>query len=256
MKNDFRLLANSGIRSIDAYQPAKRMEDVERELGIISSVKLASNENHLGPRVKAVAAAQSALNQLHHYPDGHQQQLKQAISQLIGAKPEQLTIGNGSDNILELIVKSYLHNDGAAVISQYAFLTIPLLIKSYGALAQVVPAQAWGHDITGMINAVIDKTRMMFVVNPNNPTGTYMNAADFDLLLRSVPSHVLIVVDEAYVEYAAAADYPDTLSYINRYPNLIVVRTFSKAYGLAALRLGYAVSSVEMPIFSIAHACL
>ena len=159
---------------------------------------------------------------------------------------EQITVGNGSENVLELIVKAYLHKDDTAVISQYAFLTIPILIQSYGTHAKVVPARDWGHDIAGMIQAIDEKTRVLFLVNPNNPTGTYTNEKDFITLMDSVPPHIVVVVDEAYSEYISNQDYPDTLKYLAKYPNLVVTRTFSKVYGLAALRLGYSVSSPEI----------
>ena len=246
MKIDFRALANSSLHNLTPYQPGKPIEELERELGITSSIKLASNENPLGPSEKVIAAAQEALFKAHIYPDGGCYELKHALAEFLSVTTEQITIGNGSENILELIIKAYLHKDDAAIISQYAFLTIPILIQSYGACAKVVNAHEWGHDINGMINVIDEKTRILFLVNPNNPTGTYTHKKDFEHLLKSVPPHVLIVVEEAYSEYISQADYPDTLSYLSHYPNLVITRTFSKAYGLAALRLGYAISSIEI----------
>lgn len=245
-KVDFRALANTSVRDLIPYQPGKPIEELERELGITSSIKLASNENPLGPSQQVIVAAQHALQKAHFYPDGGCYELKQALAEFLSVNPEQITVGNGSENILELIVKAYLHKDDTAVISQYAFLTIPILIQSYGTHAKVVPAQDWGHDIDGMIQAIDNKTRVLFLVNPNNPTGTYTNKNDFQKLLDSVPPHVLVVVDEAYSEYISNSDYPDTLNYLSHYPNLVVTRTFSKVYGLAALRLGYSVSSPEI----------
>lgn len=246
MKIDFRSLANHSVSNLIPYQPGKPIEELERELGITSSIKLASNENPLGASVKAIAAAENALQKSAIYPDGGYFDLKQQLSTFLNVHPQQLTIGNGSENILELIVKAYLHRDDCAVISQYAFLTIPILIKSYGAKAIVVPAKNWGHDVCEMLKAIDAKTRIIFIVNPNNPTGTYINADDFHTLLETVPAHVLIVIDEAYSEYITTPDYPNALCYLNNYPNLIITRTFSKAYGLAALRLGYAISSSEI----------
>lgn len=245
-KIDFRSLANSGVRNLTPYQPGKPIEELERELGITASIKLASNENPLGPSPKVVLAAQQALLKSHIYPDGGCYELKQALAKFLSVLPEQITIGNGSENILELIVKAYLHQGDSAVISQYAFLTIPILIQSYGANIIAVPANDWQHNITGMINAINEKTRILFLVNPNNPTGTYTTETDFLKLMAAVPPHVIVVADEAYAEYIDAADYPDTLNYLSRYPNLIITRTFSKVYGLAALRLGYAISSPEI----------
>lgn len=246
MKIDFRSLANVSVSTLTPYVPGKPLEELERELGISSSIKLASNENPLGPSPKAMLAAQRALHKSHIYPDGGYYELKQALSKFLFISPDHLTVGNGSENILELIVKAYLHRDDVAIISQYAFLTIPILIKSYGAQAKVVPAIEYGHDIKGMIAAVDEKTRVLFLVNPNNPTGTYTNADDFKLLMNSVPPHIVVVADEAYLEYITATDFPNTMEYIGRHPNLIITRTFSKAYGLAALRLGYSISSPEI----------
>jgi histidinol-phosphate aminotransferase len=246
MKINFRALANSGVRNLIPYQPGKPVEELERELGIVSSLKLASNENPLGASPKAIAAAEEALLHAHIYPDGNCFELKQQLAQFLAVEPEQLTLGNGSENVLELIVKAYLQQEDTAVISQYAFLTIPLLIACYGASIKVAPANKWGHDIPEMLNAMDDKTRVLFLVNPNNPTGTYINEKDFRMLMESVPPHVLVIIDEAYFEYRQGADYPNTMESLSRYPNMVIVRTFSKIYGLAALRLGYAISSIEI----------
>jgi histidinol-phosphate aminotransferase len=246
MSVDFRELANSMVRSLTPYQPGKPIEELERELGITSSIKLASNENPLGASPLVMKAVELVLNQSHIYPDGSCYELKQALAQFLSVLPQQITVGNGSENVLELIVKSYLHKDDEAVISQYAFLTIPLLIHSYGAKAITVPAKQFGHDILAMIRAITSRTRVLFIVNPNNPTGTYTSCEDFILLMQSLPPHVLVVVDEAYVEYVTASDYPNTLSLLAHYPNLIIIRTFSKAYGLAGLRLGYSISSLDI----------
>lgn len=246
MSSDFHTLANSYIADLTPYQPGKPIEELERELGITSAIKLASNENALGPSPLALAAAQEALANLHIYPDGGCYRLKQALAKFLNVDSNQLTIGNGSENILEIIIKAYLQVGRAAVLSQYAFLTIPLLIKSSGAKTITVPARNFGHDIPKMIAAVTPNTRIIFVVNPNNPTGTYTNAADLKLLLDSVSSDVLVVVDEAYNEFIDREDYPDTLQLLSQYPNVIISRTFSKAYGLAGLRIGYAVSSPQI----------
>lgn len=240
---DFRVLANRFISDLTPYQPGKPIEEVERELGIPSAIKLASNENPLGSSPLAISAIQHILEKAHFYPDGGCFELKKALSTFLNVEPTQLTIGNGSENILEMIVKTYLTQSDSAVISQYAFLTIPLLIKSYGAEIISVKADYFSHDIQQMILAIKENTRIIFVVNPNNPTGTYTKKNELLELLDSVPSQVLVVIDEAYHEYIDKEDYPDTLNLLNLYPNLVITRTFSKAYGLAALRLGYAASS-------------
>lgn len=243
---DYRMLANNYISNLTPYQPGKPIEEVERELGINSIIKLASNENALGASPNAIIAAQNALLKSHIYPDGSCYELKKTLAHFLNVYTNQLTIGNGSENVLEIIVNSYLSKDDEAVISQYAFLTIPLLIKRHGAHIIKVPAMDYGHDIKNMITAVTEKTRVIFIVNPNNPTGTYVTQDDLKFLLESVSKKVIVVIDEAYSEYITNQDYPKTLALLSHYPNLIVTRTFSKVYGLAALRLGYAVASPEI----------
>ena len=246
MTIDYRSLAKHSIKTLTPYQPGKPIEELERELGITNSIKLASNENPLGASPHALNAAREALSHSHIYPDGGGYELKNALSDYLSLEMNQLTLGNGSENILELIIKAYLNETHSAVISQYAFLTIPILIQSYGAKAHVIPAKNWGHDIDGMIQAVDETTKIIFLVNPNNPTGTYTTKSDFEKLMQSVPAHVLVVVDEAYSEYISKPDYATVADYLKKYPNLIISRTFSKVHGLAALRLGYAMSSPEI----------
>lgn len=245
MKN-FIELANPSIRNLVAYQPGKPIEEVQRELGIFDVIKLASNENPLGPSPKAIAAAKEHLNKCHLYPDGNCFELKQALAAFLKVTPEQLTIGNGSENILEIIVKSYLSAQDSAIASQYAFATIPLLVKACGAKLITIPANEWRHDIEATISACEQQTRIIFVVNPNNPTGTYTSANDFHRLINTIPNHILIVADEAYSEYISQTDFPDTLTLLKKHPNLIITRTFSKIFGLAGLRIGYAISSKEI----------
>lgn len=245
-KSDFRTLANMRIQQLTPYEPGKPIELLERELGISAIIKLASNENPLGPGPQVCQAIQSALAHVAIYPDGNCYELKQALSQFLSLPPELLTIGNGSENILELIVKAYLSTGDNAVISQYAFQTIPLLLKSYGIHTHIAAAKNFTHNPVAMLNLIDKKTRVLFFVNPNNPTGTYTSAKDFASLMKQVPGNVLVVVDEAYCEYITVPDYPNTLEYLSNYPNLVITRTFSKIYGLAGLRLGYAVSSPDI----------
>lgn len=247
MTANFKELANASIRNLTPYKPGKPIEEVERELGLTNVIKLASNENPLGPSPKALAAAQQALIKAQLYPDGSCYLLKQELAKFLGVDPEQLTIGNGSENVLEVIVKAYLTPVDSVVISQYAFATIPILINALGANLITVPAKAWGHDIKAMIAAIDAKTRIVFIVNPNNPTGTYTTNTEFITLLNSIPPHVIVVADEAYVEYMQpGTDFPDTLTLLKQYPNLIISRTFSKIFGLAGLRTGYGISSPEI----------
>lgn len=246
IKEDFHSLANSTIRNVTPYQPGKPIEEVERELGITSAIKLASNENPLGASPAAIHAAQQAALKIYFYPDAGCYVIKKSLANFLNIDTTQLTMGNGSENILELIIKSYLTSHDSAVISQYAFLTIPLLINSYGAELITSPARSFGHDIHKMIAAIKKNTRIVFIVNPNNPTGTYTNEKELLFLLNSIPKNILIVIDEAYYEYINQDDYPNTVALLNHYPNLIITRTFSKAYGLAGLRLGYAISSPDI----------
>lgn len=246
MNPDFRALANAGISSLTPYQPGKPVEELERELGITSSIKLASNENPLGPSPNSLQVMHDALANLHIYPDGSCYELKEALARQLSVDTRQITVGNGSENILEIIGKAYLQSGDTAVISQYAFLTIPLIVQSFGAKVNTAAAVNWSHNIDNMLNAIDDNTRVLFLVNPNNPTGTYTNQKEFTKLMNSVPPHIIVVLDEAYSEYITAPDYPDALTFLAHHPNLIISRTFSKAYGLAGLRIGYAVSSLEI----------
>lgn len=246
MAFDYSTIANNAIRQLTPYQPGKPIEELERELGITSSIKLASNENPLGASKKALKAAADMLSQAHIYPDGFGYELKEALCKAYSLNMTQLTLGNGSENILELVCKTFLSDQVNAVISQYAFLTIPILIKSYNATLKVAPATNYGHDVDHILNQIDDKTRIVFIVNPNNPTGTYTRKDDFERLIKNIPENILIVVDEAYSEYITADDYPNALNYVNDYPNMIISRTFSKAYGLAGLRVGFSVSSPEI----------
>ena len=215
-------------------------------MGITSAIKLASNENALGPSPKAIHTAKAALLNSHIYPDAGCFELKKTLSKFLNVETNQLTIGNGSENILEIIVKSYLSPNDAAVFSEYAFITIPLLIKSYGGKTIQVPARDYGHDLKQMLLAITSETRIVFIVNPNNPTGTYTSDQELKHLLDSIPPHILVVIDEAYNEYIQNVDYPQTLALLKHYPNIIITRTFSKIYGLAAMRIGYAISSPDI----------
>lgn len=246
MYKNFIEQANPSIRNLTPYQPGKPIEELQRELGIQDIIKLASNENPLGPSPKALSAAQEALNKIHLYPDGSAFELKQALAKYLSVNPNQLTIGNGSENILEIIIKAYLNSNNSAIATQYAFATIPILIKASGAKLISIPTVEWRHDIDATIKACTPETRIIFVVNPNNPTGTYTNKDDFEKLLNSVPQDVLIVSDEAYAEYIDQDDYPETLKLLAKHPNLIISRTFSKVFGLAGLRIGYGISSLEI----------
>ncbi|GAA4089694.1 histidinol-phosphate transaminase [Zhongshania borealis] len=245
MSCDVFALANAGVRGLQPYQPGKPIEELQRELGLSDVVKLASNENPLGPSPLALAAAERALKNLHLYPDASGFELKKKLAVKLGVSEQQFTLGNGSNDVLDLIARTFLGPGCSAVFSQHAFIVYPIAVQAVGARAIVTPAKNWGHDLAAMAAAIEADTRVVFIANPNNPTGNYLNRDELSAFLAQVPNHVMVVLDEAYIEFAAADDFPDGLKFLQSYPNIIVTRTFSKAYGLAGLRIGYGISTAE-----------
>jgi len=246
MSCDFLSLATEGVRGLQPYQPGKPMEELERELGLSDIVKLASNESPLGPSPAAREAAAAALGEVSRYPDGNGAMLKRALAAKLDVAPERLTLGNGSNDVLELLVRAFVTPEHQVLFSEHAFAVYPLATQAVGARAVVTPARDWGYDLEAMAARVSEHTRLAFIANPNNPTGTWVDAAALEAFLRALPEHVLVVVDEAYCEYVEAPGYPSCVGWLERYPNLVVTRTFSKAYGLAGLRVGYAVSHPQV----------
>ena len=240
--------AVSGVAKLHPYLPGKPVDELARELGLDpdSIVKLASNENPLGPSPKVKAAIEAELSELTRYPDGNGFELKQALSDTFGLQASQITLGNGSNDVLDLIARTFLQSGTNAVFSQYAFAVYPISTQAVGADLNIVPAKDYGHDLDAMANAINDQTRVVFLANPNNPTGTMFGSEEFQDFMAQVPDHVVVVLDEAYSEYVSDADYPDGLELLGQYSNLIVTRTFSKAYGLAALRVGWSASAPEI----------
>jgi histidinol-phosphate aminotransferase len=242
-------LAIPGVRALSPYLPGKPISELERELGIRDIVKLASNENPLGPSPKALEAVRRVLPELHLYPDGGGFELKSALAAKLGVEAGQITLGNGSNDVLELAARAFLSPEVKAVFSEHAFAVYPIVTQAVGAKAAVASAHdgsrgpRYGHDLEAMARRVDAETRMVFVANPNNPTGTYLSGSELRRFLSELPEHVIAVVDEAYFEYVDALDYPNVVEWLGDFPNLIVTRTFSKAYSLAGLRVGYAVSS-------------
>ncbi len=246
---DFAALAVPGVQALRPYEPGKPVETLERELGIREAVKLASNENPLGPSPRAVEALRNALGNLHIYPDGNGFALKQALADRHGVSPAQVTLGNGSNEILELVARTWLAPGRNAVYSRHAFAVYPLVVQAVSAEGRAAPArpaesdQPYGHDLDAMAALIDADTRVVFVANPNNPTGTWLSAQALERFVARVPAETLVVVDEAYAEYVEEPDYPDTTQWLERFPNLLVTRTFSKIHGLAGLRLGYSICS-------------
>jgi histidinol-phosphate aminotransferase len=246
MSFSVRDLATPGVRALQPYQPGKPLSELEREYGISGAIKLASNENPLGPSPLGIAAAREALAEVELYPDSHGFALKQALSVALGVGADQLVLGNGSNEILQLVARAFLNPGDEVVVAQYAFAIFTTEAVSAGGRVVTVPAKHWGADLPAMRAAVGERTRLVFLANPNNPTGTWHRAAELLAFLEALPEHVVVVLDEAYCEYVSEPDYPNGLAWLARFPNLIVSRTFSKIYGLAGLRLGYGVASVEM----------
>lgn len=242
------LALNPALAGLPVYQPGRPIEEVARDLGLPPAdiIKLASNENPLGPSPRAVAAMQRILPHLHLYPDGNAFYLKQRLAGGLGLRPDQVILGNGSNEIIEFVGHAVMRPDAEVVVSQYCFAIYPIIARMMGARVTTVPARNYGHDLPAMLQAVTPATTAVFVANPNNPTGTLASPEALREFVDAVPSHVLLVVDEAYFEFL---DEPlDLLPRIREetQPNLLLMRTFSKIHGLAGLRLGYGMGSAGL----------
>jgi len=235
-------LAPNHIRAIAPYQPGKPISELAREMGIDEAgiIKLASNENPLGVSPLAQRAIEAMLADLARYPDGNGFQLKRALSRRHGVPQERIVLGNGSNDVLEMAARAFLAPGLEAIYSQHAFAVYPLAVQAAGATGIEVPAKDYGHDLEGMRRAITPRTRLAFIANPNNPTGTLVPARELEAFLAGLPPAVLVVLDEAYNEYLAEELRSDSIGWLKRFPNLVVTRTFSKVYGLAGLRVGYA----------------
>ena len=248
--------AASGVLSLEAYSPGMPIEELQRRLGVSDAIKLASNENPLGvsPRVREALARSVASTDLAQYPDGGGFRLKQKLAEMHGIAPERITLGNGSNDIIELLGRVFLGPERAAMFSAHAFAVYPIITQAQCARAVVVAArnadddQAYGHDLSAFARELKANpdVALVFIANPNNPTGTWLAAAEIEAFLEQVPAHVIVALDEAYYEYMDPTLRGDVRAWLDRYPNLVVFRTFSKAYGLAGLRVGYSLSSPEL----------
>lgn len=237
-------LAPAYVRAIAPYQPGKPISELARELGLDEHaiIKLASNENPLGVSPLAQRAIREVLDGLARYPDGNGYELKQALAAHHGVAQECIVLGNGSNDVLELAARAFLTPTASAVYSQHAFAVYPLAVQAIGARGIEVPARDFGHDLDAMLRAVRADTQLVFIANPNNPTGTFAPANQLDSFLAALPPRVLVVLDEAYNEYLPADCRIDTVGWLARFSNLVITRTFSKVYGLAGLRVGYALA--------------
>jgi histidinol-phosphate aminotransferase len=238
-------LAPAHISSIAPYQPGKPISELAREMGLDEAdvIKLASNENPLGVSPLAQRAIQDVLDGLARYPDGNGFELKRALGERYGIAQERIVLGNGSNDVLELAARSFLTPANSAIYSQHAFAVYPLAVQAMGARGIEVAAKNFGHDLDAMLGAVRADTRLVFVANPNNPTGTLAGASELEAFVAAVPAQVLVVLDEAYSEYLLPEHRADTMTWLIKYNNLLITRTFSKAYGLAGLRVGYALGA-------------
>jgi histidinol-phosphate aminotransferase len=247
-KSDPAEFAAPAVRTLAPYVPGKPLEELEREYGVRDSIKLASNENPFGPGPRALAAIASTAREIGLYPDGSGFALKQALARKHGCAIEGITLGNGSNDVLVMIAEAFLTPQSEAVYSQYGFAVYPIAVQATGATARVAPANPphhampLGHDLDAMRRLVSERTRVVFVANPNNPTGTWLTTKSLRDFVAAIPQQTLVVLDEAYIEYVGEPDFPDASRWLDAHPNLIVTRTFSKAYGLAGLRVGYALS--------------
>ncbi len=234
---------NAAIAGLDPYQPSKPVEELARERGIQGIVKLASNENPRGPGPQVRDAIAAAAADLSRYPDGSGFRLKTALAAHLGVAENRLTLGNGSNDVLDLAARVALTPGAKGVVDAHSFVVYPLAITAAGGALARVPSAGWGHDPQALLAAIDETTRIVYIANPNNPTGTWWTEAVLTRFLDAVPPTIWVVLDEAYAEYVTEPDYPDGVALGDRYPNLIVTRTFSKIHGLAALRIGYSVSS-------------
>lgn len=245
---DLTQLAPEYIRSIAPYQPGKPTSELAREMGLAESsiVKLASNENPLGLSPKAKAAMAAAMDELARYPDGNGFELKAKVASKHQVEMNQIVLGNGSNDVLELVARTFLAPGNSAVYSQYSFAVYQLAVQAVGAIGLETPAVAYGHDLDAMLAAIRPDTKIVFIANPNNPTGTLIPADQVARFMQACPANVLVVLDEAYTEYLPAELQLDSVALTRRFPNLIVSRTLSKAYGLAGLRVGFAITSAPV----------
>jgi len=251
MRVNFSELATAGVQKITPYQPGRPAEEVAAEFGIAKPVKLASNENPLGPSPLAINAIKDmqAVHDLARYPDGNGAALKQKIAERHGLAVDCITLGNGSNDILEFVTRAFVSPGDEVIFSRHAFAVYPLATLAAGGVPVETPALNWGNDLKAIVEAISDRSKVIFIANPNNPTGTWLTGTELRPFLDEVPDHVIVVIDEAYAEYVTMETYPgypDCTQWLDDYPNLLVTRTFSKIFGLAGLRVGYGVSSPEL----------
>jgi histidinol-phosphate aminotransferase len=237
---------NEYVKDLIPYVPGKPVEELERELGIRDAIKIASNENPLGPSRLAISAVEEVLNKVNRYPDGDTFYLKHKLAERLNVKPENLIFGNGSNEVIEIVARTFMKPGDEAVIGEFAFIVFPIVTQAVGAKANMSPMPELTNNLRDMYSRITSKTKAVFIANPNNPTGTMVKRDELEWFLDRVPGNIIVVVDEAYFDYVDDPDYPNSLNYLNLGKSIVTVRTFSKIYGLAGLRLGYGVSSEEI----------
>jgi histidinol-phosphate aminotransferase len=236
-----------GLDAIKPYVPGTPIEEVQRECGLEDVIKLASNENPLGPSPKAVAAIEEALSRINLYPDGQCYTLRHALAEHLGVEPEQVTLGNGADGIIMRTCLAYLEADSDVIVSRFSFPVYDIFTHVMRATLIKTSPKDYGLDLEAMAEAISDRTKLIFVCNPNNPTGTIVTADEVAAFMEKVPDHILVVFDEAYYELVASDEYPDVLEYIRQgQSNVLIMRTFSKVYGMAGIRLGYGIAMPQV----------
>lgn len=240
---------NPYVEELIPYVPGKPVDELERELGIRDSIKLASNENPLGPSPLAMSAMEKSLANVNRYPDGDSFYLKLALAERLGVSPRNLILGNGSNEVLELVARAFLKEGDEAVMGEHAFIVFPMVTQAVGARRIPSPMPSLTHDLKDMHSRITPRTKVVFIANPNNPTSTIVSAKALRWFLESVPEEIIVVVDEAYFEYVLDSDYLDTTTYLGRRKGLITTRTFSKIHGLAGLRVGYGIADEELISF-------
>ncbi len=237
---------SENIKSITPYVPGKPIEELERELGISGSIKLASNENPLGPSPKALTAIKKAVEGLNRYPDGSGFYLSQALAKKYGVDISQVLLGNGSNELIELVVRTFVRPGDEVISADPSFVVYKMITQAAGGTNVIVPCKGLRHDLDAMAERITDQTRIVFIANPNNPTGTMNTKAEMDRFMDRVPDQVIVAVDEAYFEYVTHSEYPDSLDYLKAGRTILALRTFSKIYGLAGLRIGYGITTPEI----------
>ncbi len=237
---------NPYVAELVPYVPGKPVEELERELGIKNAVKIASNENPLGPSPLAEKAVKEAVSSLNRYPDGDAFYLKEKLSSKLGINADTLIFGNGSNDVIDIAARTFMEPGDEAIYGEYAFIVYPIVTQAVGAKGVISPMPNYTHDLRDMHSRITEKTRIIFIANPNNPTGTMVKRAEFEWFIENVPEDILVLMDEAYFEYVEDEEYPDSLMYQNTGKSILTVRTFSKIYGLAGLRLGYGIAHQDI----------